>query len=108
MGRLTLGAALTVGMATLVPATGSAQVAPDYDPAPGGQAVVALVDTGINPYHATFRDGSERSFEHPSTYIPGYPPDAIALPITLTEPNWTVAVRKDCELWKTVQPGQLY
>jgi hypothetical protein len=109
MGRTAIGVALAVGMAVLgIPTTGSTQVAPGYDPAPGGQAVVALIDTGINPYHATFRDGSERSLEHPSTYIPGYPADAIALPITLTEPNWVAAVKKDCELWKTVQPGQLY
>ena len=107
MRRATIGTAVVVGLTMLgVPATG--QQAPGYDPAPGGEAVVALIDTGINPYHKTFFAGTERSYQHPSTYLPGYPADAIALPITLTEPNWAAAVKKDCELWKTVQPGQLY
>jgi hypothetical protein len=81
---------------------------PGYDAATGGDAVVALIDTGINPYHVTFRDSSPRALQHPSTYIPGYPEDAKALPITLDQPNWAAAVKKDCELWKTVEPRKLY
>jgi hypothetical protein len=67
------------------------------------------LDTGINPYHVTFRDPSPRAQQHPSTYIPGYPADAEALPITLTEPDYARAVRRDCEtIWKNVKPGRLY
>ena len=73
-----------------------------------GDAVVAFVDTGINPYHQVFRDNSPRAYQHPSTYIPGYPEDAIALDVTLTQTDWAKAVRADCELWKTVVPNQLY
>jgi hypothetical protein len=74
-----------------------------------GDAVVAFVDTGINPYHVTFRDNSPRAFQHPSTYIPGYPADAIALNLTFNAPNYAAAVRADCNtVWKNVQPGKLY
>lgn len=74
-----------------------------------GDAVVAFVDTGINPYHSTFRDDSPRAYQHPSTYIPGFPEDAIALPLTLDAPNYAAAVKADCEtVWKDVAPGKLY
>ena len=74
-----------------------------------GDAVVAFVDTGINPYHQVFRDDSPRAYQHPSTYIPGYPADAIALDVTLSLTDWAKAVRADCEsVWKTIVPNQLY
>src|SRR3712207_1958418 len=71
-------------------------------------AVIAFVDSGINPYHASFRDDSPRAYQHPSTYLEGYPADAVALPITLDEPDWAKAVQADCELWRSVEPGTLY
>lgn len=72
-------------------------------------AVVALVDTGINPYHVVFRDNSPRAFQHPSTYIEGYPADAIALELSLDAPDYWEAVRRDCEqVWSTLERGQLY
>ncbi|HEX7167768.1 MAG TPA: S8 family serine peptidase [Acidimicrobiales bacterium] len=55
--------------------------------------VIAINDTGINPYHrdysaATYPDRSileaTAGFtRHPSEYLPGYPVDAEALPVTL-------------------------
>ena len=55
--------------------------------------VIAINDTGINPYHrdysaATYPDRSiltatEGFTRHPSEYLPGYPADAEALPVTL-------------------------
>ncbi len=71
-------------------------------------AVVSLVDTGINPYHVVFRDDSPRARQHPSTYIPGFPKDAKALPISLGERDYMSAVKKDCKLWESVKPGELY
>jgi hypothetical protein len=74
--------------------------------------VVSFIDTGINPYHEVFRTDDPYAFKHPSTYIPGYPADAIALPITLPpvgeEADWAQLVRDDCELWRSVEPGKLY
>ena len=55
--------------------------------------VIAINDSGINPYHrdysaATYPDRSiltatEGFTRHPSEYLPGYPGDAEALPVTL-------------------------
>lgn len=75
---------------------------------PLGDAVVAVVDTGINPYHVEFRDDSPRALQHPSTYVPGYPEDAVALPLTLDAESYDDAVRADCDVWATVERGRLY
>lgn len=57
--------------------------------------VVGVSDTGINPYHREFSaatypnqavlDLTQDFTRHPSEYIPGYPADTEALPITLGE-----------------------
>jgi Subtilase family len=76
--------------------------------ATGPAAVVAIVDTGINPYHVTFRDDSPQAYKHPSTYIPGYPKDAIAFELSFNEPDYWSAVKKDCKRWNEVETGKLY
>jgi hypothetical protein len=76
--------------------------------APAGQAVVAFVDTGINPYHDVFRDTSPLAQQHPSTYIEGFPADTPALRLSLDEPDHATALARDCELWRSVQRGRLY
>lgn len=76
---------------------------------PAPRAVLAVVDTGINPYHVTFRDDSPRAMKHPSTYIPGYPKDAQPLRLSLHEKDYFSAVRKDCKrVWSKVETGKLY
>lgn len=71
--------------------------------------VIAIIDTGINPYHVVFRDRSPRAYRHPSTYIPGYPKDAKALRITLDGADWRSVVVNDCKkVWARVKPGKLY
>jgi hypothetical protein len=77
--------------------------------APAPTAVVALVDTGINPYHAAFRDRSPRAYAYPGTYLPGYPKNAVPLRITLDARDYASAVRADCaRVWSKVKPGVLY
>ena len=71
------------------------------------QSVVALIDTGINPYSAAFRDRSPLAYRHPSTYIPGYPKKAKALRLSLNLP-YKKAIKKDAKIWKRVQRGRLY
>lgn len=39
------------------------------------RVVVALLDTGINPFAPAFRDGSNAATLDPCTYLPGYPTD---------------------------------
>jgi hypothetical protein len=75
---------------------------------PSPNAVVGLVDTGIDAYHAAFRDRSPRAYQHPSTYLKGYPRNAVALRLTLDQPDYWAAVRKDCATWAKVTPGTLY
>ncbi|HUQ40736.1 MAG TPA: S8/S53 family peptidase [Acidimicrobiales bacterium] len=75
--------------------------------APAAMAVVALVDSGINPYNVAFRDRSALASQHPSTYLPGYPKDAVALPITLDVP-FAEARKRDAKLWADIEPWQLY
>jgi hypothetical protein len=75
---------------------------------PEPTAVVAFIDTGINPYHVAYRDTSALAYQHPSTYIPGYPADAEALNLTLDADTYSAAVKADCEVWKSVKPGRLY
>lgn len=72
-------------------------------------AVIAFIDTGINVYHASFRDDSPEARLHPSLYIEGYPADAIALNVTLNATSYWSAVGKDCEsIWAKVEAGKLY
>jgi len=71
-------------------------------------AVLALQDTGINPYHEVFRDTSARAQQPPWTYIAGYPTTAKPLALHLNEANYRTAVKKDCTLWKSLKRGQLY
>jgi hypothetical protein len=75
----------------------------------GSNAVVSVIDTGINPYHLTFRDDSARARKHPSTYIPGFPKDAVALRLSLNEKDYPAAVKRDCKrVWSKVETGKLY
>ena len=114
MARAAVAAALTLLLlAPLALLPGPADASPPAAPAPSGGAaplgVLALVDDGINPYHHAFRDASPRALQHPSTYVPGYPADAVALPITLDgETDLVKALKRDCRVWEQVRPGQLY
>lgn len=82
-------------------------LAPDAvrDEAPGGprpHVVVAVVDTGINPYHQAFR----ASRPAPASYIPGYPANATSMPLTLG-PDYAADVKADDALWKALKVGEL-
>jgi hypothetical protein len=106
MTRATL-TRIAIGVLTLLaalPGGGSAAAEPTGKPT----AVVAVLDTGINPYHAVFRDRSAAAQQHPSTRFPGYPRSAKALRISLDIGSYKEAVEQDCDLWRGVVPGQLY
>lgn len=93
LATVLVGVALLAGPA--VPQRASATVEP--------QAVVALIDTGINPYNIAFRDPSPLALQHPSTYIPGYPADAQALNLTLGAATLEAALAADAAIWQQVQ-----
>ncbi|MGH3442802.1 MAG: S8 family serine peptidase [Nitriliruptorales bacterium] len=81
--------------------------------------VIGFADSGVNPYHlefsaATYPDPEvlelTRNFtRHPSEYIPGYPADAIAIPITLGQGYFP---DQDAYLWdpddRYIEPGRMY
>ena len=104
--RLPLAATalFAVLVATLLPAAAAGA----QEAVPTGQAVVALIDTGINPYHIEFRDDSALAQQHPSTYLDGYPADVEALPLTLNAASYEEALAADCALWASVERGKLY
>ena len=72
------------------------------------RVIVADIDTGINPYHLEFRDTSPEAYAHPSTYLAGYPADALALNLTFEANDYVSAVQADCEVWNSVRPGVTY
>ncbi len=79
------------------------------DAGSGPHATVALIDTGINPYHEVFHVDDPLREQHPSTYIDGYPEDAKALEVTTDADSWAEAVQADCEdVWSEIEEGQLY
>ncbi len=74
----------------------------------GHHVVIGFADTGINPYHKAFRDDSPEAYQHPSTYIEGYPREAEALELTLDAPSYVEAIGADASTWASVEAGELY
>jgi len=69
--------------------------------------VIAVVDTGINPYHVAYR--RPEYAVHPSAYIEGFPADAPALGLDLDEPDYVTARGgDDGPVWSQVGEKQLY
>lgn len=90
------------------PAAGDAPFSP---PAPGdlagrGQVVIAIPDTGINPYHEDFVNPAFTA--HPSTYLRGYPASAPALNLTFGADYATSRGEDDGPVWSKVQAKRLY
>lgn len=74
---------------------------------PSAPVVVAVVDSGINPYHAAFR--APGLLEPPSRYLAGYPADARPLTLHLEARDYGDAVRADAATWDGgVAPRTLY
>jgi len=67
--------------------------------------VVAILDTGINPYHEIFRRWNATM--HPSTYIEGFPEDVEAVNLTFGNYYWT-NVKKDERIWENLSAKKLY
>jgi len=64
--------------------------------------VVALLDTGINPYHEIFR---REKMECPSYFIQS--PSIVTLNLTFGR-DYEKNVQSDDEIWKNVKPNTLY
>ena len=71
--------------------------------------VIALTDSGINPYQQDFR--APEFVHHPSAYIEGYPQNAGALPISLDVADtdgYEAARLADEAMWDEVGRNKLY
>lgn len=68
--------------------------------------VVGVPDTGINPYHETYYRADLTA--HPCTYVPGYPCDIPALPLSVEEDDREKALAQDQDVWNNVEPGEWY
>lgn len=71
--------------------------------------VIALIDTGINPYHQDFR--APEFVHHPAKYIEGYPKDAksFKLELDVADAKGYEAARKADEIeWLKVQSSELH
>jgi len=94
---LVLVAALLAPLATLAPTAGASE-APAF-------VVVAVVDTGINPYHADFSaatypdlavlEASGGFTKDPATWLPGYPGGVARLDLSLGAPSYAAAKAAD-------------
>ena len=70
--------------------------------------VIALIDSGINPYHQDFR--APEFVHHPSKYIEGYPRDAKAFDLSLGTADakgYEAARGADDIDWARIQEGEL-
>ena len=94
-----LSASLVVAF---VPETGAAPRPLDKRPF----TVIAVVDSGIDPYHVDFRRPELTA--HPSTYIKGFPKNTPALDLNLNANSWSAAYSSDGADWKAVKPNKLY
>ena len=67
--------------------------------------VIALLDTGINPYHVIFRRPD--MIRHPYTYIEGFPKNALSLNLTFGK-DYEKDVAKDNAIWKETKGRTIY
>ncbi len=106
-GPRTFSVAVFAGLVVATVAPAMVPSAAYAKAAPKVHTVVAIIDSGINPYSIAFRDNSPEAFKDPATYIPGYPKATPALHLHLNLP-YDDAVKKDAAVWAQVQPGKLY
>lgn len=67
--------------------------------------VIAVVDTGINPYHVDFRRPELTA--HPSSYVEGFPNNVPGVPLTFGGVGLGESAQRDQAAWDRVEPNQL-
>jgi hypothetical protein len=75
---------------------------------PNPQVVVAVADTGVNPYHEVYY--RPQNTAHPCTWVVGFDDCSIpALPLSVGQyADQAAALAADADLWASVQPHQWY
>jgi PKD repeat protein len=82
------------------------------------QVVIAVIDTGGNPYHSDFRDPTR--LQHPSQYLTGFPASADGVRLCFADEasgqfsynddcpgSWNAARTGDASEWAGIAPGEL-
>lgn len=94
--------------AAVVVAAAVAPTAYAGTPAAGPSVVVAVADTGVNPYHSVFY--RPQNTRHPCTWVEGFTDCSIpALPLSVGQhKDYAKAVEADREIWDSVEPHQWY
>ena len=101
-GKVALVAALLPAMLPIAPAA-EAKTSTSLRDRPF--TVIAVADSGINPYHVEFRRPDLTA--HPSTYIEGFPRSTPALNLTLDARKYAEALTRDREQWGGVAMDEL-
>lgn len=72
--------------------------------------VVAVIDTGINPYHVDFRLPADDDLVgvHPSEFIDGFPAQTPAVDLTLDTATYQDAYDRDVHTWRGLERDTLY
>lgn len=78
---------------------------PGTGPESRPRTVVALVDTGINPYHEAFR--RHEPVLDPRRGLEGYPAQAREIDLSLEARSYETAVERDEETWRSIEEGEL-
>ncbi|HVF04877.1 MAG TPA: S8 family serine peptidase [Frankiaceae bacterium] len=95
---------LLLAAALLAPG-GAVAAAPRTAPQP--TVVVAVADTGVNPYHEVFR--RPKNTQHPCTYVKGFSCAIPALRLSIGKyQDYREALVRDRDVWETVEPHQWY
>ena len=97
-----VGILISIVAVSAMPGTGAAE--PSLQKRPF--TVIAVVDSGIDPYHLDFRRPEMTA--HPSTYIEGFPSNAPAFRLTFDAFDAGAAYGKDHERWTRLQRNRLY
>lgn len=101
-----IGSAALVALVLLAGCLDAGDVAPSsagaHEEGPAlSSVVVAVIDTGINPYHVDFRGGP--GFEA----VEGFPADALPMGLSFEAATYDEAVERDGASWSAVGPGTL-
>jgi hypothetical protein len=97
---------LAVAVAATATTTALAASAPPRGPVPS--VVVAVADTGVNPYHSLYY--RPQNTAHPCTWVKGFTDCSIpALNLSIGKhKDYQAAVEADADTWAGVRPGQWY
>lgn len=104
--KLRLVTGLATGCVLLSGVAATARPVPTAASPSVRDVVIAVLDSGINPYHQDYADPARTA--PPSTYLTGYPASATPLRLDLQSSNYATARSHDKATWRNIKTGPLY